>query len=268
MVNRFRTSAINLEEVDSKMEKIIDIVIPVYNEEESIPVLASDIHAAMDNCGENLSWRCIWVDDGSTDATMKQIRILCEKSPQNHSFVHLNGNFGQSAALITGFSHCRQNALIATLDGDAQNDPSDIPSMIKILEEKKVDMVTGIRVKRHDNFKRIVSSKIANGFRNLLTGFQVTDSGCSIRVMKPVCIKKLIPFKGMHRFLSTLILMNGFSMIEVPVKHRERKLGKSKYGIGNRLWVGLADTFAVIWMKHRLVFAEVKERSDNGFFSE
>jgi dolichol-phosphate mannosyltransferase len=245
------------------MLKLIDIVIPVYNEEQSISLLSDDITSVFKQHNHEFSWRCIWVDDGSTDATALKLQEICSSVSEHNIFLHHSKNFGQSAALMTGFSFCRKDSLIVTLDGDAQNDPADIPAMIDLLYKKQVDMVTGIRVKRHDSLTRIMSSKIANGFRNLLTGYRVTDSGCSIRVMKSECIRNLVVFKGMHRFLTTLILMNGFSVIEVPVNHRNRKLGRSKYGINNRLWVGLADTFAVLWMKSRLVFPEIKDISNN-----
>jgi dolichol-phosphate mannosyltransferase len=245
------------------MLKHIDIVVPVYNEEQSVSVLSADITSVFTQHSKGYSWRCIWVDDGSTDTTALKLKELCTSFPEHNVFLHHTRNFGQSAALMTGFSFCRKDCLIVTLDGDAQNDPADIPVMIDILYNRQVDMVTGVRVNRHDSLNRIISSKIANGFRNLLTGYRVTDSGCAMRVMKSECIRNLVVFKGMHRFLTTLVLMNGFSVIEVPVNHRERKLGKSKYGINNRLWVGLADTFAVLWMKSRLVFPEVKDFSNN-----
>jgi dolichol-phosphate mannosyltransferase len=247
------------------MLKYLDIVIPVYNEEQSIAVLYEDITSVFAQLCKEFSWRCIWVDDGSTDSTVLKLQALCTSLPEHNVFLHHTRNFGQSAALMTGFSVCRKDCLIVTLDGDAQNDPADIPGMIDTLYKRQVDMVTGVRVNRHDSLIRIISSKIANGFRNLLTGYRVTDSGCAIRVMKSECIRNIVVFKGMHRFLTTLILMNGFSVIEVPVNHRERKLGRSKYGINNRLWVGLADTFAVLWMKSRLVFPEVKDISNNAF---
>ncbi len=235
----------------------LSIVVPVMNEEESIPVLAAEIDLAMLSQAE--SWECIWVNDGSTDGT-KQVLGELTGSKREHRQLELAGNFGQSAALAAGFEKAR-GRVIATLDGDGQNDPLDLPRLLEVLKETGVDMVNGVRVKRRDSIIRRISSRIANTFRNLVTGEHVTDVGCALRVFRSVCVDRLPVFKGIHRFLPTLVGMQGFKVTEVPVNHRVRERGKTKYGINNRLWVGIADTLAIAWMKRRLVWPEIK-RSD------
>ncbi|OPY67421.1 MAG: Undecaprenyl-phosphate 4-deoxy-4-formamido-L-arabinose transferase [Syntrophorhabdus sp. PtaU1.Bin002] len=153
--------------------------------------------------------------------------------------------------------------IIATLDGDGQNDPADIPRLITLLQEHNADMVNGVRSKRNDSFVRKISSRIANGFRNWVTGDNITDVGCALRVFRSRCVKRIPVFKGMHRFFPTLVRIQGFSrIIESPVNHRPRTRGKTKYGIQNRLWVGLADLGAVKWMQSRLVFPEIQSQTD------
>jgi glycosyltransferase involved in cell wall biosynthesis len=205
----------------------------------------------------NLSWEGIWIDDGSTDTPASELKKLNEKD-FHHRFLLLVRNFGQSAALSVGFQDARGD-IIATLDGDGQNDPADIPRLIEVLQKNEADMVNGIRHKRHDSFIRKISSKIANNFRDWVTGDKVTDVGCSVRVFKLKCVRRIPLFKGMHRFFPTLVKMQGYTrIIEYPVNHRPRMRGKTKYGIQNRLWVGLADLAAVKWMQKRLVFPEIQ----------
>jgi dolichol-phosphate mannosyltransferase len=233
---------------------LLSIVIPVMNEAESIPFLASEVESAMSS--GDVDWECLWVDDGSTDETGSVLAGL-ESSNPRHRALPLAHNFGQSAALAVGFSVARGKVL-GTLDGDGQNDPADLLRLLEHMHKSSADMVNGIRAKRKDSIVRKLSSQIANRFRNSLTGESVTDVGCAIRVFKRECVEKIPVFKGMHRFFPTLVKMQGFSITEIPVNHRPRERGKTKYGINNRLWVGLADTFAVMWMKRRLVWPKLK----------
>jgi len=204
-------------------------------------------------------WECLWIDDGSTDKSIEKLKLLERKENSVHRIFQHERCFGQSAAMATGFALARGKILV-TLDGDGQNDPSSIPDLVKKLVEEDADVVNGWREKRHDNMIRKISSRVANGFRNFFTGEKIRDVGCALRVMKKECVEKIPVFKGMHRFLPTLIRIAGYEKIlEIPVKHRPRKRGKTKYGIWNRLWVGIADTIAVIWMKKRLVFPKLKK---------
>ena len=235
----------------------VSIVVPVMNEAESVADLAAEITAALETTPWR--WECLWIDDGSTDDTVAVLRSLCEGTP--HRLVRLDRNYGQSAALAVGFRSAR-GRIIGTLDGDGQNDPADFPALLERLEAGPEDVVNGIRRNRRDSFIRKISSKLANGFRNFLTREHVTDVGCAIRVFYTECTRSLPVFKGMHRFLPTLFRMQGYRITEIPVNHRPRLRGKTKYGINNRLWVGLADTFAVCWMRHRLVYPRILTQED------
>jgi glycosyltransferase involved in cell wall biosynthesis len=170
--------------------------------------------------------------------------------------VPLRANSGQSAALEAGFAAVR-GEVTATLDGDLQNDPADIPRLLAALDG--ADVVNGIRVDRQDTWVRKLSSKIGNGFRNWVTRESVTDVGCSLRVMRTRYAKRVKLFRGMHRFLPTLMRMEGARITEMPVSHRSRRHGVSKYGIGNRAVVGFMDVLAVRWMQSRAVRWETRE---------
>jgi len=231
----------------------ISVVVPAYNEAASIAVLAAEIEAALDPFGR--IWECIWVDDGSDDDTFAAIAAL-HRRRANHWGMRLEPNAGQAAALLAGFSRV-SGELVVTLDSDLQNDPADIPRLVGTLEEQGVDLVNGVRATRHDPWIRRVSSRIANAFRNRITGVHVTDVGCSLRVMRRECTRGLPEFHGMHRFLPTFVAMNGYTMAERPVAHRTRRYGEAAYGIGNRLWVGVADTMGVRWLQKRHVRARI-----------
>jgi dolichol-phosphate mannosyltransferase len=236
----------------------ISIIIPVKDEAENVSILAGEVSAAMTQVA--YSWECLWVDDGSTDDTPLELKKVCDNSP-HHRFISLDRNYGQSAAMFAGFKN-GLGRIFVTLDGDGQNDPKDIPMLVNTLLNKKADMVNGWRKNRADTRVRKISSKIGNGFRNKLTGDHVRDVGCSIRAFHRECVENITVFKGMHRFLPTLARISGFSnILEVPVNHRPRERGQTKYGIQNRLWVGLGDTLAVRWMQTRLVFPRVKNHS-------
>jgi dolichol-phosphate mannosyltransferase len=162
--------------------------------------------------------------------------------------LHFAENCGQTAAFAAGFEAAR-GEVVATLDADLQNDPADLPRLLTALDG--ADVVNGVRQERQDGFVRKASSRIANGFRNWATRESVTDVGCSLRVMRAPFLRRVKLHRGMHRFLPTLLRMEGARVIELPVRHRPRRHGRSKYGIANRLFVGLADVFAVRWMQKR-----------------
>lgn len=237
----------------------ISIIIPIKDEVENIEPLSDEVTQALK--GFEKSWECIWVDDGSTDGSIEALRALNKRDPR-HTILSLKHNYGQSTAMVAGFRSAR-GELIATLDGDSQNDPADLPMLIEKLESGNFDMVNGFRQKRRDTIVRKISSKIANNFRTKITGESVSDVGCSIRVFKRKCLDGVPEFEGMHRFLPTLIYMRNYKITEVPVNHRPRVKGKTKYGINNRLWVGLIDTFAVRWYRSRLILFDVKEHLTN-----
>lgn len=228
-------------------EILISVVIPVFNEEGNVKPLAEEVAAALANVDGQ--WELIYVDDRSTDSTREAIRAI--DIPQVRA-VHHSINSGQSAAVATGFQSAR-GTWVATLDGDCQNDPADLPQMLRRAIAEDVDCVTGVRRKRRDTWLKKISSKVANGFRNWITGDDVTDSGCGIRVVKREALREIPVFNGMHRFFPTLLRAQGGSVAEHTVNHRERSTGVSKYGLHNRLWRGIRDCFGIRWYLKRAV---------------
>jgi dolichol-phosphate mannosyltransferase len=237
----------------------ISIVIPIRNEAENIIPLARELESAMDRDFSG-RWECIWVDDGSNDGSLVKLGEIAAVNPC-HRYISFEQNAGQSAAFCAGFGEARAS-IIATIDGDGQNDPADIPALYRTVESGAADMANGYRTTRQDNLQRKISSILGNGFRTFLTGKTVRDAGCSTRVFRRECVQFMPRFAGMHRFIPTLAAMQGFRLTEAPVNHRPRLKGKSKYTIGNRLWVSLADMFGVFWLKKRVLSYRVKIKSE------
>lgn len=235
----------------------VSVIIPVKDEAESIPILAREVTAAFE--ATPWTWECLWVDDGSQDGTPALLESLHARDTRQQYMI-LDRNYGQSAALAAAFRNAR-GSILATLDGDLQNDPADLPILIGLLKRGEVDMVNGRRAQRCDSWLRRLSSRIANAFRKAMTQDPVSDVGCATRAFFRDCVQGLFVFRGMHRFLPTLVAMNGFKTIEQPVHHRPRRLGTSKYGVWNRLFVGLWDTLAVHWMLQRRVKATAQRSS-------
>ena len=232
---------------DSPETPRLSVIVPAYNEEENVIPLAEEIIAALSNLPGG--FELILVDDASSDSTT---RIIREFQHANVRAVFHRINCGQSAAVGSGF-HAARGEWVATLDGDGQNDPADLPAMLEKAIKEGVDCVTGVRAKRLDTFIRRFSSKTANGFRNWITGDQVSDSGCGIRVVRRAALHEIPVFNGMHRFLPTLLRGQGFTVKETHVNHRERLRGTSKYGVHNRLWRGIRDCFGIRWYLKRAV---------------
>ena len=245
---------------DSVFDPEVSVVIPVKDERENIESLYSELNAALD--GHSWSWECVWVDDGSTDGSLDVLKKLC-RSDARHRYISFEKNSGQSAALCAGFEEAR-GRIFATMDGDGQNDPADIPILVEMIRSGEADMANGYRKKRKDDLVRKVSSRVANGFRNAVTGKTVRDVGCSTRAFSRSVVEYLPRFAGMHRFFPTLADMRGFRLTEAPVNHRPRMAGRSKYGVHNRLWVGLLDTFGVWWLRKRGFSYCVASRSGVG----
>jgi len=168
----------------------------------------------------------------------------------------LERNAGQSAALAAGLARAR-GAIVVTLDADLQNDPADLPKLLEALAD--ADVVSGVRAKRNDPWVRRVSSRIANGVRRAVLGDPVTDIGCSFKAYRREVLEGLPMFSGVHRFLPALCVFRGARFAEVPLNHRPRAHGVSKYGVGNRLWRGLADLNGVLWLRSRLLNYRVRE---------
>lgn len=246
----------------SAEEPYLSLVIPFYNEEESVENVCAEVVGTL--AGQNgLGWELILVDDGSVDGTGRIIDQLAAGNEKVQS-LHLRPNSGQSAALITGFRAAR-GKFIATLDGDGQNDPRDIPVILKEIEKSGTDMVCGVRQKRLDNLVRRISSRIANGVRSAVLKDGIVDVGCSMRIFRRECLQQINFFRNAHRFFPALFKMAGFSVSEIPVNHRPRRLGTSKYGggINSRLWVGIADLLGVYWLRKRSFAFKVFKKNDD-----
>jgi dolichol-phosphate mannosyltransferase len=171
--------------------------------------------------------------------------------------LHFDRNYGQSSAFDAGFKHST-GALVITMDGDLQNDPADIDTLLPLT--RSYDLVCGWRTTRHDNLIRKLSSRIANRVRSAVTGDRVHDTGCSLKIFRRAVVDKLQLFTGMHRFFPALALMHGFSVTEVPVRHYPRAHGVSKYGVGNRLFKSLYDLIAVRWMQGRVLRYKFRDK--------
>lgn len=233
----------------------VSFVVPVFDEEECLPLLHAEIRAAALAAG--LDYEIVFVDDGSTDGSLAVIRSLARED-RGVRYASLASNQGQTAAMDAGFRRAR-GKVVVTLDADLQNDPADVPRLLAALDG--CDVVCGIRAKRRDTIVRRASSRIANGIRNWLTDEKIADVGCSLKAYRRECFARLKLYEGMHRFLPTLLKIEGYSVREIPVNHRPRTRGISKYGIWNRAFRALKDCLAVRWMKRRALRYIVREET-------
>ncbi|RAU21767.1 dolichol-phosphate mannosyltransferase [Paramagnetospirillum kuznetsovii] len=229
----------------------LSVVVPVKNEAENILPLLGEIHMALQG---KVVFEVVYVDDGSDDATpatLDEARLI---HPRLHVIRH-QGSCGQSQAVATGVKHAR-GSLIATLDGDGQNDPADLPALLERWRAAPDSvrpglMITGWRANRRDNEVRRLSSKIANTVRSKLLNDGSPDSGSGIKLLPRALFLDLPRFNHMHRFMAALVIRAGGSVQTVKVNHRPRERGVSKYGVWNRLWVGIVDLFGVMWLNRR-----------------
>ena len=228
----------------------VSVVIPVCNEEDNVEPLAREIAAAL---GGRYAHEIVFVDDGSTDGTAAvALRARETGLPQLRLLRH-GVRSGQSAAVATGVRAARA-PLIATLDGDGQNDPADLPRLIATLRAAPSDrlrLVMGNRTARRDTWLRRVSSRIANGVRGRLLRDGTPDTGCGIKVFDRSVFLDMPRFNHMHRFMPALFRREGYEVVSIPVNHRERTRGRSKYGLHNRLWVGIVDLVGMVWLLRR-----------------
>ncbi len=234
----------------------VSIVIPVYNEEENVPILASVLVDVMEKTG--YSYEVIFVDDGSTDSSGLILKKLCSENP-NFKTIRFKRNSGQTAAMDAGFKAVK-GKFVVSMDADLQNDPKDIPLLLEGL--KSYDVVCGWRHKRNDPWIKLISAKVANFIRNKLSDEDIKDTGCSLKAYKRECLDKIKLYNGLHRFLPTLFKMEGFTVTEVKVNHFPRKHGVSKYGISNRMFRAFYDLLVVRWMKKRRLNYEIVESSE------
>jgi len=231
----------------------LSLVVPVYNERDNLEPLLLEIGRGL--AGQGWRYEVLMVDDGSTDDSVAVLDRLRAAHPELR-VVCFAANAGQTAALDAGFRRAR-GPIVVTLDGDLQNDPADIPRLVRQMDGW--DAVVGVRVVRRDSLVRRVSSRIANFVRNRLSDETIADTGCSLKAYRREALLRLKLYRGMHRFLPTLLKMEGFRVTETPVGHRPRAHGESKYGISNRLVPSFLDLLAVRWMKKRALRYEVKD---------
>ncbi|PWT80143.1 MAG: glycosyltransferase [Acidobacteria bacterium] len=227
----------------------VSVVVPLFNEEESIGLLQSELTAAL----KGLAYEIIFVDDGSVDRTAERI----EASPDVR-VVRFAKNSGQSAAIYAGLMASR-GATVVIIDGDLQNDPADIPKLLAEIAHG-ADLVCGYRIKRQDTLVKRATSRIANAVRSRYTKDGVRDTGCTLKAIRRECVNALLPFKGMHRFIPALIKAAGYRVVEIPVNHRPRRFGQSKYGLGNRALRATIDMFGVRWLLSRRLDYKIREK--------
>ena len=226
----------------------VSVVVPLFNEEENVPILQSELRAAL----SGLDYEIVFVDDGSVDHTVEQI----ETAP-NIRVIRFEKNTGQSAAIYAGLQAAR-GATAVLIDGDLQNDPADIPRLLAEIARGS-DVVCGYRVKRKDTALKRLTSRIANAVRSRFTKDGVRDTGCTLKAIRRECVSALVPFKGMHRFIPALIKGAGYRLVEIPVNHRPRRFGESKYGLGNRALRATIDMFGVRWLLARRLNHKIRE---------
>jgi glycosyltransferase involved in cell wall biosynthesis len=227
----------------------ISVVVPLFNEEESIAILQTELRTAL----SGLDYEIIFVDDGSVDRTAERI----ETTP-NIRLIRFEKNSGQSAAIYAGLTAARGGTVVI-IDGDLQNDPADIPKLLAEIA-RGADLVCGYRIKRRDTVAKRLTSRIANAVRSRYTKDGVRDTGCTLKAIQRECVSALFPFKGMHRFIPALVKAAGYRLVEIPVNHRPRRFGRSKYGLGNRALRATIDMFGVRWLLSRRLNYKIREK--------
>jgi len=226
----------------------VSVVVPLFNEKESIVILQSELSAAL----KSFDYEIIFVDDGSHDRTVERI----DAAP-NIRVIRFEQNAGQSAAIYAGLKAAR-GATVVLIDGDLQNDPADIPKLLAEIVSG-ADLVCGYRAQRRDTLAKRLTSWIANAVRSRFTKDGVRDTGCTLKAMRRECVAALVPFKGMHRFIPALVKGAGYRLVEIPVNHRPRRFGQSKYGLGNRALRATIDMFGVRWLLSRRLNHKIRE---------
>lgn len=233
---------------DSTASPEVSVVVPVFNEEENVPILQSELRAAL----SRLDHEIIFVDDGSTDRSADKIERAA-----NVRIMRFEKNTGQSAALYAGIKAARGRTIVM-IDSDLQNDPADIPRLLAEIS-RGADLACGYRAQRKDTLGKRLTSRIANFVRSRFTKDHVRDTGCTLKAMRRDCAEALVPFKGMHRFIPALVRGAGFQLVEIPVNHRPRRFGQTKYGFGSRAWRATMDMFGVRWLLSRRLKYKIRD---------
>jgi dolichol-phosphate mannosyltransferase len=235
---------------DASASPAVSVVAPVFNEEENMSILQSELRTAL----AGIDHEIIFVDDGSTDRSAEKI----ERAP-NIRIVRFEKNTGQSAALYAGIKAARGQTIVM-IDSDLQNDPADIPRLLEEIS-RGADLVCGYRAQRKDTLGKRLTSRIANLVRSRFTKDHVRDTGCTLKAMRRECATALVPFKGMHRFIPALIKGAGYRLVEIPVNHRPRRFGQTKYGLGSRALRATIDMFGVRWLLSRRLDYQIRRDS-------
>src|SRR5881397_2561758 len=226
----------------------VSVVVPLFNEEQSVAILQRELADAL----AGLDYEIIFVDDGSQDETVARIAT----DPRTR-LLRFEKNAGQSAAIFVGLQAVRSEVAVL-IDGDLQNDPADIPKLLAEISHG-ADLVCGYRTQRRDTVVKRLTSWIANAVRSRFTKDGVRDTGCTLKAMRRECVTVLVPFKGMHRFIPALVKGAGYRLVEIPVSHRPRRFGQSKYGLGNRALRATIDMFGVRWLLARRLNYKVRD---------
>lgn len=237
------------------MSPELSVVVPVHNEADNLASLLAEIRVALEGRAD---YEVICVDDGSDDGTAEQLAVLAREFPRLRIVRHRE-RAGQSAATVQGV-RVAQGAWIATIDGDGQNDPADIPRLLDAIRDPAAPpdlrLVIGRRRKRRDSLAKQVAGRVANAVRARVLGDVTPDSGCGLKLFGRDSFLAVPHFDHMHRFLPALFLRNGWRVASVPVNHRPRTHGRSHYGVLDRAWIGLADLAGVLWLKRRPISME------------
>ena len=228
----------------------LSVVVPLYNEEQNVAMLQRELADAL----IGLDYEIIFVDDGSQDETVARIAT----DPRTR-VLRFEKNAGQSAAIFAGLQAVRSEVAVL-IDGDLQNDPADIPRLLAEIA-RGADLVCGYRAQRKDMLLKRITSRVANFVRSRFTRDGVRDTGCTLKAMRRDCIAALVSFKGMHRFIPALVKGAGYRLVEIPVNHRPRRFGQSKYGLGNRALRATIDMFGVRWLLSRRLNYKLREPS-------
>lgn len=226
----------------------LSVVVPLFNEEDNVAPMVEEIARAL----AGWDYELILVDDGSTDRTAERV-----PRGERVRLLQFEKNAGQSAAMHAGIMAAR-GQIIALLDGDLQNDPADLPALVREIEAG-ADLACGYRQRRRDSLSKRLQSRLANRVRQALTGDGIRDTGCTLKAMRGECRQALVPFNGMHRFIPALIAARGFRVVERPVNHRPRQHGSSKYRLGNRALRATIDLLGVLWLRRRRLEYRLKE---------
>jgi len=232
------------------------IIVPVYNEEDNLPRVEKELLAYLDIASKET--KILFVNDGSADNSLQILEEICTRNPA-FSFISFAENKGLSTAIKAGFDHV-DTKYTGYIDSDLQTTPADFNILLRHIEE--YDLVTGVRDKRKDSFVKNMSSKIANSIRRAFTHDGMDDTGCPLKVLKTGYAQNIPMFKGLHRFLPAMVLLQKGKIVQIPVQHFSRVAGESKFGLWNRLLGPLSDCFAYLWMKKKYINYSIEKQSD------